>query len=109
MMKFDKFKERFDNGEIEQLEKDFEEMSLSFQKDFNFSISVQIIILLVVALHLYSYLHYEDESPLKFISFSMVAAVWFWHAILKGLRIRRRIKEIRAELRKQGEKKKELK
>ena len=57
MMKFDKFKERFDNGEIEQLEKDFEEMSLSFQKDFNFSISVQIIILLVVALHLYSYLH----------------------------------------------------
>ena len=108
MMKFDTIKERFDDEkDIEKLKKDFEEMCQTFQKDFNFAISVQIIILLVVALHLYSYLHYEDESPLKFLSFSMVAAVWFWHAILKGLRIRSKIKEIRTELYKQGKNKNE--
>lgn len=41
----------------------------------------------------------------------MVAAIWYWHAVLKGLKIKRRIKEIRAgldaELNKQGENKDE--
>ena len=37
----------------------------------------------------------------------MVAAIWYWHAVLKGLKIKRRIKEIRAELYKQGENKDE--
>ena len=110
-MKFEEFKERFDNGELEQLKKDFEEMSQSFQKSFNFAITVQVVILLVVALHLNAYLQYEDESPLKFVCFSMVAAIWYWHAVLKGLKIKRRIKEIRAgldaELNKQGENKDE--
>lgn len=68
-MKFEEFKERFDNGEFEQLKKDFEEMSQSFQKSFNFAITVQVVILLVVALHLGAYLKYEDESPLKFVCF----------------------------------------
>lgn len=54
-MKFEEFKERFDNGEFEQLKKDFEEMSQSFQKSFNFAITVQVVILLVVALHLGAY------------------------------------------------------
>lgn len=43
-MKFEEFKERFDNGELKQLKKDFEEMSQSFQKSFNFAITVQVVI-----------------------------------------------------------------